>query len=92
MVKRIGLVAVMILALAGCATEPEVRTVYKTVEVPVAPDLPVIVMPDRPQLPIAKVRPDDEPEDTAKAYRLTIEILKGYVVELETMLEPFTVK
>lgn len=62
--------------LCGCATCPLP---------PVALPVQSAYRPERPTLPIATLRPDDAPDVVARAYKMTIEILKGYAEQLEAL-------
>lgn len=73
--------------LAGCTTEPVIRTVE--VEVPVAVDCPAPPPLVRPALPIADLTPDSQPADVLRAYAATVEALMGYSVELEVLLNGY---
>lgn len=73
--------------LAGCASEPVIRTVE--VRVPVAANCPAPPQVVRPGLPIADLAPDSQPADVLRAYAATVEVLKGYCGELETVLDGY---
>lgn len=74
--------------LAGCASEPVIRTVE--VEVPVPVDCPAPPAIARPVLPIAELAPDSTPADVLRAYAATVEALMGYSIELEEVLKGYS--
>lgn len=71
--------------LTGCAVkEPAVvRVPYKVVECPRPPETPL------PDLPIARVTPETPPDEVAKAYAETVEVLKGEVLMREAILNGY---
>lgn len=73
--------------LAGCASEPTVRTVV--VEVPVDAGCPAPPPAVRPALPIAGITPDSPDADVMQAYVVSVAVLKGYCGELETVLDGY---
>jgi len=70
--------------LAGCTSEPVIRTVE--VRVPVAAECPAPPSLVRPALPIADLTPESQPADVLRAYAATVEALMGYSLELEELL------
>lgn len=73
--------------LAGCTSEPVIRTVE--VRVPVAAECPAPPSLVRPALPIADLTPESQPADVLRAYAASIEALMGYSQELETVLDGY---
>lgn len=72
--------------LAGCASAP---TLPRQVSVPVAV-CPVPTVPPRPDLPVAALSKSSTPDQVARAYAQTVEVLAGYAKQLEELLKPFT--
>ena len=73
--------------LAGCTSEPVIRTVE--VRVPVAAECPAPPSLVRPALPLADITADSSPADVLRAYAATVEALMGYSLELEGVLDGY---
>lgn len=93
MKQIIALSLVFILLISGCSLvkEPKTVTVVKEVKIPVYQELPEIRETVYPYLPINSLTEadSDDPVKVGKAYVLSIEILDGYIQELETILDTF---
>jgi hypothetical protein len=85
----IAFLVLIVLVTTGCK-----EVVYKdrVVKVPVMvftrPPKPAYVEPPK-ELPVDKLVENSGDEETAKAYAETVEILKAYSKQLETVIEPF---
>ncbi len=83
----------LLLLLTGCSTlAGGGRTRYVTQTVPVrvpvyACPAPPLVM--RPTLPIAHLRPGDDPARVARAYAASVALLMGYSARLEALLAAY---
>lgn len=79
-------VAVIALALAGCAGKKEVVTTPVAVSVPVAEPCPAPDMdvPARPELPIKNITAASQMDRDADLWKATVLRLLGYVGALET--------
>jgi hypothetical protein len=66
----------------GCATTP-------TALIPVATPCPQPPQLVRPHLAIQELQPVAAPSEVFRAYVITIEQLKGYAVELETIINGY---
>ena len=73
--------------LTGCQKAP--RVVVQRVEVPVAVPCPEPALPPRPELPLVYITSASTPEQVVRAYLVSIEILKGYALELEILLRGY---
>lgn len=69
------------LLLASCTT---VRTVYRTVEVPVPGPCPVVTVPERPEMPV--MPPEATDASRVRVLILALAVALGYAEELETLL------
>ena len=92
MVKRL-IAIVAVLALAGCATNPNKITItsdVKPIAVPIiySPEPPVVV---RPELPHLTITPDKEKVDgeVVKSYAASVEALIGYAEQLEDIVAQY---
>jgi hypothetical protein len=87
--EKIILPVVLCVLLSGCFALPKskfVRVETQVVEVPVALDLPKVVVPPRPALEIAKITPTSSVSELVIAYRVTIVQLQTYASQLESLL------
>lgn len=73
------LVCLVLLAMTGCATQPEVRVVQ-------LPEPPVIV---RPTLPTEALEPGMPAGKVLELHREAIVVLQGYARELEAALNAY---
>lgn len=81
-----------LVALAGCASTPAAWTPPKLPEqvlVPVPEKCPAPVLPARPALPIAAIRPGAAPAVVAKAYAESVQALIDYAKALEVLLQGY---
>lgn len=84
--KILVVVALAILALlAGCAAHQQAARI----EIPIAAPCPVPPVIARPALPIAQLNEQSTPDQVARAYAATVEILMGYARQLETLLNGY---
>lgn len=74
------------LALAGCAASPVVRTQVVRVPVPIVQPCPTPSVPARPALPIAALAATSSPAQVMRAYVVSVAMLEGYVEQLEALL------
>lgn len=81
------IVLAAVLSVVGCQRTP--RIVVQRAEVPVAVPCPPPVMPPRPELPLVYITAASTPEQVVRAYLVSIEILKGYSLELEALLRGY---
>lgn len=87
--KRILLAATMGLFLAACVPATKPDTQFAHIPVTVHADTPAPVYVERPYLAIWNLTPTSSDDDTAKAYKITVEQLSGYADKLEAALKPF---
>ena len=79
-------VGLAMLALAGCAASPAVRTQVVRVPVPIVQPCPAPSVPARPALPIAALAATSSPAQVMRAYVVSVAMLEGYVEQLEALL------
>ena len=79
------LAVVNTMLLTACATCPA----PKEVEIPVPVANPNPQIPQKPSLPIAKLKPNSSPDAVIKAYAASVELLQGYSNQLITILHSY---
>ncbi|MEW6648167.1 MAG: hypothetical protein AB1450_13290 [Pseudomonadota bacterium] len=79
-----AIVLLAVLSLAGCAPAP-VITAATPIPVPCPPPPPV----ERPALPLENVTPASPPDDIARAFAASLELLGGYAERLEQVLDGY---
>lgn len=67
-------------SLLACSYRPEIVQVPVPVPCPPPPAL------ERPELPIGALKPESPADQVMKAYVASIEVLKGYAIQLEKLL------
>jgi hypothetical protein len=88
MVNRFSFAVAMALLTGGCAStvSPPILAPIE-VKVPVAtPVYCEVGKVDRPALPLAALKADSAPADTIRAYAATVVILKGAVLERDSVI------
>lgn len=81
--RRLALIIALAGALCSCSHLP------KTVQVPVAVPCKAPPVVARPHLPAADLDAYTPPDQVIKALVASMEILKGYAAELETLLNGY---
>lgn len=61
----------------------------KPILVPTPIPCPAPATIERPFLPISSLKPDSPASDVVKAYVISVEVLKGYAVQLEMILQGY---
>ena len=83
---RTAAVGLGMLALAGCAASPGVRTQVVRVPVPIVQPCLAPSVPARPALPIAHFAATSSPAQVMRAYVGSVAVLEGYAEQLEALL------
>lgn len=79
---------ILVLFLTGCCTTEYIDRPVE-VKVPVIvphPEPPVV---NEPELPISKLDKESTPNEVAKAYAISIKLLKGYGDQLQTIINSY---
>lgn len=81
--KRAQAFCVITGVLLACSCHPEM------VQVPVAVPCPPPPAVQRPHLPIAELKPASPANQVMRAYAASVEVLKGYALQLEKLLDGY---
>jgi hypothetical protein len=77
------LTGILLVGIGGCATPRPATLIPVAVSCPPPPPL------GRPALPIADLEPGDPPATVVKAFATSVQILQGFVEELQAILDGY---